>query len=150
MAISDILTYNDLTRLRQQYDAQLMGAMMGAVLTTTYPASTPYVDTIGALFYGGPTANMTGAALSAANRERCLIALLATRGAGLNLALHIYLALAAHVSPEEIAQILLLVGTYSGVDISPARFRPSARRSKRFAPCCRRATPRRKRCSRRW
>jgi ubiquinone/menaquinone biosynthesis C-methylase UbiE/alkylhydroperoxidase/carboxymuconolactone decarboxylase family protein YurZ/uncharacterized protein YbaR (Trm112 family) len=116
MAISDILTHSELARLRQQYDALLMGTLMGSVFTTTYPASTPYIDTIGALFYGGPTANLTDAVLNAPNRERCLIALLATRGAGLNLALHIYMALAANVSPEEIAQILLLVGTYSGVD----------------------------------
>ncbi len=116
MAIGDILTGEQLMKVRSDFDAQQMNALMSAPLSTLHPPSLPYLQTIGDLFYGGPTATMTGSTLPPEIRERCLVAVLATRGAGLNLALHIYLALVAHVSPEEIAHILLLVGTYSGID----------------------------------
>src|SRR5262245_48235092 len=49
-------------------------------------------------------------------RERSLIAILASRDAGLNLAIHIYLGLMEGLSPREIADIILLAGVYTGVD----------------------------------
>ncbi|TMA75478.1 MAG: methyltransferase domain-containing protein [Deltaproteobacteria bacterium] len=116
MAIRDILTDDQLTILREQFDPQQMNALLGASLSADYPPSVPHLATIGDLFYGGRDGNMASTTLSAANRERCLVAILAARGSGLNLALHIYLALTASVSPEEIAHILLLVGTYSGIE----------------------------------
>ena len=116
MEIRDILTDNQLTALREQFDPQQMNALLGASLSADYPPSVPHLETIGDLFYGGRDGSMASATLSAANRERCLVAILAARGSGLNLALHIYIALTANVSPEEIAHILLLVGTYSGID----------------------------------
>ena len=64
--------------------------------------------------------------LSAANRERCLLTLLAARGGGFPLATHVYLGLMEgfkedvapqdDVSPEEIANIIFLAGVYSGAD----------------------------------
>jgi len=116
MDVRDILSDRQLTTLRGQFDAQQMNALLAAGLSADYPPCVPYLDAIGELFYGGPHANMTDATLSAQNRERCLVAILATRDAGLNLALHIYLALVANVSPDEIAHILLLVGTYAGIN----------------------------------
>jgi alkylhydroperoxidase/carboxymuconolactone decarboxylase family protein YurZ len=53
--------------------------------------------------------------ISAQDRERCIIAILASRGNVRNLAVHIYVALMLNVTPEEIADIIFLAGVYSGV-----------------------------------
>jgi alkylhydroperoxidase/carboxymuconolactone decarboxylase family protein YurZ len=50
------------------------------------------------------------------DRERCLIAVLASRDAGLNLAIHIYVGLMEGLSPQEIADVIFLGGIYTGVD----------------------------------
>jgi alkylhydroperoxidase/carboxymuconolactone decarboxylase family protein YurZ len=116
MPINDILTGAQLSSLRDQFDPEEMNTVLGAPLPAVYPACLPYLETIGDLFYGGPTGDMTNTPFTAKNRERCLVAILAARGASLNLALHIYIALASHVSPNEIAHIVLLVGAYTGID----------------------------------
>ena len=54
--------------------------------------------------------------LTAVDRERCLIAILAGRGADLNFAIHVYMGLMHGLTPEEIANVLFLVGVYTGVD----------------------------------
>jgi alkylhydroperoxidase/carboxymuconolactone decarboxylase family protein YurZ len=114
--INDILTAAQLITLRDEYDPAEMNAVLGAPLPAVYPACRPYLDTIGDLFYGGTTADMTGSPLSAKNRERCLVATLAARGASLNLAVHMYMALVENVAPNEIAHIVMLVGAYTGID----------------------------------
>jgi alkylhydroperoxidase/carboxymuconolactone decarboxylase family protein YurZ len=51
------------------------------------------------------------------DRERVVLALLASQGAGRNLAIHVYLALMEGVSAIEIIDILFLSGIYSGVNL---------------------------------
>ena len=68
-----------------------------------------YISAIRRAFY-------EGTAMLPRDRERCLIAVLASRDAGLNLAIHIYLGLMALLSPGEVADIIFLGGIYSGVD----------------------------------
>lgn len=116
MPIDDILTPTQLSTLRDEYDPAEMNAVLGAPLPALYPACLPYLETIGDLFFGGPTGDMTNSPLSAKNRERCLVAILAARGASLNLALHTYMALAENVEPNEIAHTVMLVGAYTGID----------------------------------
>lgn len=127
MSIDAILTTDQLRRLRDQYDAEEMNGLLAAPLPAVYPPALPYVHAIRELFYGGSTADMATSRLSAENRERCLLAILATRGPGLNLALHVYLALVSGVSPMEIAHIFLLTGAYSGVDTFAAALQTEAK-----------------------
>ena len=68
-----------------------------------------YIDEIRKAFYDRTT-------MDPKDRERCLIAVLASRDAGLNLAIHIYLGLMAGLKPAEIADIIFLGGIYTGVD----------------------------------
>ena len=48
------------------------------------------------------------------DRERCLIAILASRDAGLNLALHIYVGLMEGLSPMDMADIIFLGDLHGG------------------------------------
>jgi len=83
------------------------------VLSSGIPAlddrTAGYIDAIRHAFY-------EGAAMQPKDRERCLIAVLASRDAGLNLAIHIYLGLMADLSAAQIADIIFLGGIYTGVD----------------------------------
>ena len=85
---------------------------------TEYPPSTAMVNAIADTFtLLVPKADRTGPPkpLSAKNRERTLVALLAARGERSSLAIHIYWALALKVSPHDIVHTLLLTGAYAGV-----------------------------------
>ena len=83
------------------------------ILSSGMPAlddrTAKYIDAIRKAFY-------EGTAMQPKDRERCLIAVLASRDAGLNLAIHIYLGLMEGLSPGEIADIIFLGGIYTGVD----------------------------------
>jgi alkylhydroperoxidase/carboxymuconolactone decarboxylase family protein YurZ len=116
--ITGILTPADLGRFRDAYDPEQMAQLLGAFFAQAHPASVGYVTAIGNAFYQLPAADGAPppAQLSASDRERCLVAILASRGAGLGLAIHIYLALMQGVSPGEVADILFLSGVYTGVD----------------------------------
>ena len=104
--------------------------MLMSILTKTWPSeyalSAAYVQALTDAFYDRsqlpddcppPDAPLSPRSrLSAADRERCLIALLASQRAGFALAVHVYIALMEGVFPEEIANVLLLAGMYSGAD----------------------------------
>jgi alkylhydroperoxidase/carboxymuconolactone decarboxylase family protein YurZ len=64
-------------------------------------------------FFAGP---VSGRLMSDDDRERVVVALLASQGSQGNLALHIYLALMEGVEPHEIAEILFLTGLYAGTN----------------------------------
>jgi alkylhydroperoxidase/carboxymuconolactone decarboxylase family protein YurZ len=83
------------------------------ILSTGIPSlddrTAGYIDAIRHAFY-------EGSAMQPKDRERCLIGVLASRDAGLNLAIHVYLGLMAGLSPAAIADTIFLGGIYSGVD----------------------------------
>lgn len=112
--IAQILSETEIKVLRDQYNIKALAAVF--MSTDAYlPSVKPWLDAIGQVFYadlfqGGPPP-----ALAAANRERCLVALLAARNEPSNLAIHIYTAIANECSAAEIGQILALVGAYTGV-----------------------------------
>jgi alkylhydroperoxidase/carboxymuconolactone decarboxylase family protein YurZ len=117
--IVDHLPLPKLKALREQYQSSEATAVMSSVLGALYEPSRAYGDAITEAFYGRlpediPSPNRK--ALSVQDRERCLIALLASRGVEGTLAVHIYLALMEGISVEEIANVMLLVGIYTGVD----------------------------------
>jgi alkylhydroperoxidase/carboxymuconolactone decarboxylase family protein YurZ len=118
--ITDILSLPKLKALREQYHRAEATALLSSVLPALYEPSRAYGEAINEAFYGGqmpedhPSPNRK--ALSVQDRERCLIALLASRGVETTLAVHIYLGLMEDISVEEIANVLLLAGVYTGVD----------------------------------
>jgi alkylhydroperoxidase/carboxymuconolactone decarboxylase family protein YurZ len=119
-AVSGTLAPADLDKLRKAYKRDDMTKILVETLPKAYVLSTEYVEAIGDLLYSKmlPEEGDPGlrSALSVQDRERCLVAVLASREAGLALAIHIYIALMEDVSPQEIAHILLLVGVYGGID----------------------------------
>lgn len=126
--IEKYLADGQLPWLKQAY--QSGQAELMSILTKTWPnqyaLSAAYVQAITDAFYDRrqlppdsppPDAPPSPRSrLSAADRERCLIALLASQRTDFTLAVHVYLALMEGVSPEEIANVLLLAGIYSGAD----------------------------------
>ena len=115
--IADILKPDALTRLRAAYHEDDMTRAISGVLPAQYPATREYVDAIGHALY--PLKSEAPSPLAAADRERCLITLLASRGAKRNLAIHVYMGLMAGIPAREICHIVLLVGAYAGVETVP-------------------------------
>jgi ubiquinone/menaquinone biosynthesis C-methylase UbiE/alkylhydroperoxidase/carboxymuconolactone decarboxylase family protein YurZ/uncharacterized protein YbaR (Trm112 family) len=119
--VNEILKVEDIAKLQYAYDARR--SEMQGILTKSFPVkydrSREYITAIGNAFYGPlPDDRITKRdELSTADRERCLIALLAAQAADGNLAVHIYLGLMNGLSTGEIAHILFLAGTYSGVNM---------------------------------
>jgi alkylhydroperoxidase/carboxymuconolactone decarboxylase family protein YurZ len=108
--IDDALQQPQLDTLRKAYQDKDAVQILSSGIPALDPRTATYIDAIRRTFYEGT------AAMQAKDRERCLIAVLAARDAGLNLAIHVYLGLMAHLSPGEIADIIFLGGIYTGVD----------------------------------
>jgi alkylhydroperoxidase/carboxymuconolactone decarboxylase family protein YurZ len=122
-ALGRLLSQPDIEALQHAFHANGAGKKFlqdrfKNALPEVYGPSKRYVRAVTSIFYRPlPKDAMTNrTVLSAADRERCLIALLAARGEEFNLGLHIYMALVEGVSPAEIANIILLAGVYTGVD----------------------------------
>ncbi len=113
--ISSILTAQQMKALRDAYASSKAKALaaLKVALPTKYALAEDYVGAVQSIFY---EAHPPGSALSEADRERCIVALLAARDADANLAIHMYLAMMEGVEPSEIAHILLLAAVYSGVE----------------------------------
>jgi alkylhydroperoxidase/carboxymuconolactone decarboxylase family protein YurZ len=117
--IRDYLPAPKVEVLRRAYVRREAVTLLNAVLPATYDKALGYAGAVADAFYGelpadtGPSWRL---ALSVQDRERCLIALLASRRGELELAIHMYLAMMEYVSPEEIANILMLTGMYTGLD----------------------------------
>ena len=114
-SIADILESSTIEKLRTAYgNGDVMTKALSAALPALYPATQPYIDAIGDALY--PLQGAKPVPLAAAERERCLVTLLASRGAKRNLAIHVYMALMERIPATEICHILLLVGAYAGVE----------------------------------
>jgi alkylhydroperoxidase/carboxymuconolactone decarboxylase family protein YurZ len=114
--LTKILTKADLQIIVAQYDPVAMGKLLPVVPVTQYPPIQPYLTGIGGTLYPEFDPELPANSLSAPNRERCLVALLASRSRRVELAIHIYMALANGVEPAELAHILVAAGVYTGVD----------------------------------
>lgn len=106
-ALSDV----QLARLREGYSSTAMTQVLSSGIPNLYSPTSEYIGAIRSAFYDGGRQTM-----AARDRERCLIAVLAARDAGLNLALHIYVGLMEGLAPEDIADAVFLGGIYTGVD----------------------------------
>lgn len=105
--LTTALSDDDLSALRAAYDARVLFAAATGTLARYHAAGAPYTAAIGAAQYeGGP--------LSARDRERCLVALLAAQKERMTLAVHLYWGLMEGLTPAELAHTLLLTGIYNG------------------------------------
>jgi len=117
MGVNDVLTADQLRMLRADYNDKEMIAVLSSGIPGLDQRTTNFVTAIRQAFYGGEDQFYAeDETMSAKDRERCLIAVLASRDAGLNLALHIYVGLMAGLSPQQIADVIFLCGVYTGVD----------------------------------
>lgn len=116
--VTTLLTDAQLDVLRGAYDADAMNAAARAATALPFPPAAPFADFIIGRFY-------TGDAWPPARRELVLIALGAANlvGNGRTLAVHLYWGLMEGLGVGEIADTLLLVGAYAGVDKYSAAMR---------------------------
>jgi hypothetical protein len=116
--ITDFLDDKGLDFLRQKYDRGRMTQILSATLPAVYAPVGPYIDAIRNEFYSviqpGTAAPTT--AMSPLDRERCLIAILCTRGPFFALALHMYVGLMEGLQPDDIGNIVFLSSIYTGID----------------------------------
>jgi alkylhydroperoxidase/carboxymuconolactone decarboxylase family protein YurZ len=110
-AIATALSSDQLETLKKAYSSADMTKMLSSGMPALDEATQEYVTSIRDSFYGG-----SGTTMTTLDRERCLIAVLASRDGGFNLALHIYIALMEGLTPEQIADVIFLSGIYTGVD----------------------------------
>jgi alkylhydroperoxidase/carboxymuconolactone decarboxylase family protein YurZ len=116
--ITGYISETKLQQLKAAYKRTDLGAL-GGLPKVVYPPSAPSIDVIATTFYAsllddpGPQPRDT---LTVQGRERCLVALLCARREDIELAIHIYLALMEGIGIREIAHVMLLAGTYTGVD----------------------------------
>jgi len=114
--VTNILARSDLDTITAQYNPTTLGVLFGSP-AVQYAGIAPLLQGIGDTVYPElKSPPGTAGPLAAANRERCLVALLASRTRHLELALHLYMALANGVAAAELAQIVALTGAYCGVD----------------------------------
>ena len=109
--IDTVLLDGQLEILRQAYSEADMTQILSSGIPGLDKRTASFIGTIRQAFYD--TSQRT---MEPKDRERCLIAILASRDAGLNLALHMYVGLMVGLSQQEIADIIFLGGIYTGVD----------------------------------
>jgi alkylhydroperoxidase/carboxymuconolactone decarboxylase family protein YurZ len=114
--VTTILSRSDLETIQNQYDRIEMGQVLSSILTHEYPPIADYLTGIGTTIYPEMQKGGKPGTLLPANRERCLVALLACRSRRLELAIHLYMALANGVGVAELAHIVVATGAYTGVD----------------------------------
>ena len=108
--IRSALSNDQLTTLRGRYDSRQMTAFLSRGIPGLHKNTSDYIQAIRTAFYDKSR-------MQPRDREICLIGILAARGAGLNLALHIYIGLMEGLSPDDVADVIFLAGIYMGVDV---------------------------------
>jgi alkylhydroperoxidase/carboxymuconolactone decarboxylase family protein YurZ len=107
--LTTLLPEATLARLRAGYSHDAMVAANLAAVERVAPQLASWNAAIAAPFYD------TKAILKPIDRERCLIALIATSGPPISLAMHVYWGLMEGLGVEEILHILALTGCYGGL-----------------------------------
>lgn len=114
--IPGILPQADIEKIVAAYDPKILAAAISGGLGRDYPPIEPYLEGIGKTLYPEFDAQNPASPLSPPNRERCLVALLASRSRTVELAIHAYMAIANRVYPPELCHIVVAAGAYTGVD----------------------------------
>jgi alkylhydroperoxidase/carboxymuconolactone decarboxylase family protein YurZ len=108
--VTQILTPEQLAELRRHYDDNIMVETLAKPLRATYPPCEPWLDWVSQHFYGRER-------FRPEYRELILVTVLGTNphGGGRLLAIHVYVGLMVGLSPQEMADALLLGGIYTGI-----------------------------------
>ncbi len=106
--VTEILTPAEIEVLRGGFSDSRMLSTLTQVLRETYAPMGGFLDWTQSSLYNPDV-------LSPRDRERTLIALLCSQPMDTALSVHLYWGLVAGLSPGEIAQTLMLCGTYLGV-----------------------------------
>jgi len=117
------LSSAEIDAVAKSYDPLAMGQLLSATLVALYSPTEHLLRGIGDALYPEFAASGSETPLTPACRERCLVALLASRTRTLELAIHVYMAIANGVAPDELRQILLVVAAYTGIDTAANGFR---------------------------
>lgn len=107
-SVLDTLDDDAIARLRKGYDRALMHGIVKRTLNVPYPPVTPWTDFLMDDLYAHD------GALDPAQRELIIISQLCGQALVAPLATHIYWGLVEGLSPAEIAQCIVLSGTYAG------------------------------------
>ncbi|MBU0506138.1 MAG: carboxymuconolactone decarboxylase family protein [bacterium] len=107
-AVTEILTHEEITALREGYDRDVMNAIIKQAITEPYPKAKGWTNFVMDDLYGNDM-------LSPKEREIAVMSHLAARGEFPTLAVHIYWGLMEGLEPEDIANILVIAGNYSGI-----------------------------------
>ena len=115
--VAEVLSPEDLDVLRAGYDRELMKAVATGSVDALHPpiaGLTAYIRE--QVYAGGEVPDPQSAVLTGADRERCLVALLAAGSQGMPLAVHFYWGLMEGLSPANIMSTLTLVAAYTGLE----------------------------------
>ena len=117
--MTDTLHPNVRATLRHGYTRTKMTAALSDNVPKLYEGAAGYLKAILDAFYGDLPSDDASpfhrVQLSLKDRERVLIAILASQNDGAALAIHMYSAIMEGITSKEIAHILMLAGTYTGV-----------------------------------
>lgn len=120
MQLTNILTSDEVKALVTGY-AENRAALANFAKTRAsadlYPPGAPLMNALVDYFYvqgASPVAPPT--LLTGKDRERCIISILASHSSSLPLAIHLYWGLGEGLTVAELAEHLVLVGGYSGLD----------------------------------
>jgi len=116
--LTQIISTPQLALIRAAFDTGVMDTVLAQSLPSDSPNSQGYVTAIKNALTTNLPADITPGPrlrLSQMDRERVLVAILASRSDRLNLAVHLYYALAIGISVDEILHVLLLTAIYSGL-----------------------------------
>jgi len=113
----DVLTAAQITALVAGYRQKpaVLANAAEATYSGLYPEGSPALNGfIDAVFtHGSPPAPPTSG-IRGADRQRSIVAILASRASVAELAVHLYCGIGEGVTVEELCQTMLLVGGYSG------------------------------------
>ena len=117
-AIGDIMTQPRIDALTKRYqmDRSVIANLSLDMFNSMYPQGRYIFQAINEQFYHHGDNQAPRTSMSGAEVERSVITLLAASGEGPFLAVHFYWGLVSGLCPEDMAEILLLVGSYNGID----------------------------------
>jgi alkylhydroperoxidase/carboxymuconolactone decarboxylase family protein YurZ len=107
-ALTNMLTDAELAALRAGYDATALLDLKVSATAAAYPPHSAWAQATRDTFFAER-------ALSARQRELCIIALLGFRAPTLSLATHVYAALMEGCSVAEVCEAIGLSGAYGGL-----------------------------------
>lgn len=116
--ISKLLPGETLKKLREGYNPDLVAEQLEFKTPHLYMRAQRYFSAVVDTFFEHlPYVDSANAriALNPDDRQRCILALQAATGQESPLAIHIYIGLMEGLGVDEIANILLLAGVYTGV-----------------------------------